>query len=66
MTDVPFNSYRVTFEYETFTLSTVVFAMHEDAAEGMAIDYLIEEAIYPPSNKFCEFVTVELMDENVL
>ena len=62
-----FNSYKVTFVFDYTIISTTVFAMHEDACEAIAIDYIksdtgMSEDIFEGSQD----MMVELLDRDVL
>ena len=60
------NSYQVTFVFEYATISTTVFAMHEDACPDMAADILISDiGITSSVLDRAQDIVVELLDENV-
>jgi hypothetical protein len=61
------NSYRVTFVFDYTTISTCVFALHEDACESLAYDAIMEDLeIMSLTLDNAQEVMVELLDENVL
>ena len=61
------NSYRVTFVFDYTTISTCVFALHEDAAPDLAYSLICEEfGINGGHLDNAEDIQVELLDENVL
>lgn len=62
------HSYQVTFVFEYATLSTTVFAMHEDAAPEMAAEQLISDLPHVTAEMLdqAQDITVELLDEDVL
>jgi hypothetical protein len=65
-TDI-FNSYNVTFVFDYTTISTCVFAMHEDACADMAADLIYDDlGIHPTLLDEAQDIVIELLDENVL
>ena len=61
------NSYRVTFVFDYTTISTCVFALHEDAAPDLAYDMVVQDlGINGGMLDYAEDIMVELLDENVL
>jgi hypothetical protein len=61
------NSYDVTFVFDYTTISTCVFAMHEDACADMAAD-IISTDLGIPITLFdsAQDIVIELLDEDVL
>lgn len=60
------NSYTVQFALDYTIITTTVFALHEDAAEDIAIDAIHDETgIERKVLKSACDVTVELIDQNV-
>lgn len=67
MSDETFDSYNVTFVFDFATVTTTVFALHPDAAPGLAIDLLHEDLLIPKTLlESAEEVQVELLDRSVL
>ena len=61
------NAYKVTFIFDYTTISTFVFAMHEDAAPDLAADVILDDlAMHSTVLDQAQDITVELMDEDVL
>ena len=61
------NSYRVTFVFDYTTISTCIFALHEDAAPDLAYDFIREDlGISGGLLDNAQDIEVELLDENVL
>ena len=61
------NAYKVTFVFEYATISTFVFAMHEDAAPDLAALFIADElGIGVELLDQAQDISVELMDEDVL
>jgi len=61
------NSYQVTFVFEYATISTYVFAMHEDAAPDLAALFIADElGIGVELLDQAQDISVELIDEDVL
>ena len=62
-----FNSYKVTFVFDYTIISTTVFAMHEDACEAIAIDYIKSDTGMPADIfEGSQDMMVELLDRDVL
>lgn len=62
-----FNSYKVTFVFDYTIISTTVFAMHEDACEAIAIDYIKSDTGMPEDIfEGSQDMMVELLDRDVL
>lgn len=65
----PFNSYKVTFVFDYTTISTTVFAMHQDACADIAADLIHEDLGYSKLSSMlnnAQDIEVELIDEDVL
>ena len=63
------NSYKVTFVFDYTTISTCVFAMHEDACADIAADQIYEDLGYSNLSSIlngAQDIVIELIDENVL
>lgn len=61
------NSYQVTFVFEYSTISTHVFAMHEDAAPDLAAGFICDDlGISVELLDQAQDIVVELLDEDVL
>lgn len=62
-----FNSYKVTFVFNYTLISTTVFAMHEDACEAIAIDFIKSDTGMPEDFfEGSQDLMVELLDRDVL
>ena len=62
-----FNSYKVTFVFDYTIISTTVFAMHEDACEAIAIDYIKSDTGMPEDIfERSQDMMVELLERDVL
>lgn len=67
MSDETFDSYNVTFVFDFATVTTTVFALHPDAAPGLAIDLIHNDLLIPKTLlENANDVVVELLDRNVL
>lgn len=63
------NSYKVTFVFDYTTISTCVFAMHEDACVDMAVDQIYHDLGYSNLSSLfdsAQDIEIELLDEDVL
>lgn len=61
------NSYKVTFVFDYTTISTCVFAMHEDACADIAADLIYNDLGIPPTLlDEAQDIVIELLDEDVL
>lgn len=61
------NSYQVTFVFDYATISTTVFALHEDAAPDLAASQLADDVGLASSLlDRANDISVELLDEDVL
>ena len=60
------NSYQVTFVFDYATISTTVFAMHEDACADLAADLINNDlGISVSLLDGAQDIVVEMLDENV-
>ena len=66
---IPVNSYKVTFVFDYTTITTNVFAMHQDACADMAADIIYGDMGLSNLSSLlnsAQDIEVELIDENVL
>ena len=66
---IPVNSYKVTFIFDYSTITTNVFAMHQDACADMAADIIYGDLGLSNLSSLlnsAQDIEVELIDENVL